>query len=190
MKKFIFSFVIVAIAIVSFCGYLSYKDTHRVFPSSEQVKVPSNTTDLDHNIYVTNVTKICDEQRDGFDVTIGPTGWPWGDKVMWEVALFEDADYYYSRLIFHEWILWWSFDDPYIVCKIPKCNVNGDLRTDEKLRYQVLWNITYETLRSYEYNPYIPNPIIQRINGHSVTFGNYSCTFEKYFVICDSEHKW
>lgn len=191
MKKFIVSFIIIAIAIVSFCGYLSYKDTHKVFPSSEQQMVNSIATDLDHDISVPNVKKICDEQRDGFDTTIGPTGWPWGDVVMWEVALFEDKDYYYARLIFHEWVLWWSFDDPYIVCKIPKCNVDGDLRYDEKLRYNVLWDITYNTLRTYDYKPYITNPVIQKINGHTVSLGKYyDCNFSKYFVISDAEHPW
>lgn len=191
MKKFIVIFAIVAVVIVSFIGYLSYRDTHRVFPCSEQVRENFSFANLDHDINVPNVDKICDEQRDGFDITIGPTGWPWGDPVMWEVALFEDKDYYYARLIFHEWVLWWSFDDPYIVCKIPKCNVNGDLRYDEKLRYQVLWNITYNTLRTYEYKPYITSPVVQAINGHTVSLGGYyDCNFYKYFVISDSEHPW
>lgn len=191
MKKFIVIFAIIVIGIVSLIGYISYRDNHKIFPSSEQQMAKLGiSTGLDHDIYVPNVTKICDEQRDGFDTTIGPTGWPWGDVVMWEVALFEDNDYYYARLIFHEWVLWWSFDDPYIVCKIPKRNVNGDLRYDEKLRYEVLWKITYNTLRTYNYSPYIPNPKIETINGHTVSFGNYSCSFNKYFVICDKDHQW
>lgn len=191
MKRFIIVFCLIAIIIVSFVGYVSYRDTHKIFPSSEQQMAKLTTVgSLDHDIYVPNVTKICDEKKTGFDVSIGPTGWPWGDPVEWEVALFEDSQCYYARLIFHEWVLWWSFDDPYIVCKIPKANVNGDLAKDEKLRWNVLWDITHTTLRSYDYKPYMPNAVIQKINGHTVTFGNYSCNYEKYFVICDESNKW
>lgn len=191
MKKFIIIFSVISIVIVGFIGYVSYRDVNKVFPSSEQQMEKLTTVGaLDHDIYVPNVTKICDEKKTGFETYIGPTGWPWGDPVEWEVALFEDTNYYYARLIFHEWVLWWSFDDPYIVCKIPKVNVNGDLAKDEKLRYQVLWDITYTTLRFYEYEPYMPNAIVQKINGHTVSFGNYACKYEKYFVICDANHPW
>lgn len=192
MKKVIIVFsALVIIAIAGFAGYVVYRNATRTFPNSDkEVYDVSGIGNLDHDIYVANVTKICDEKKTGFDVIVGPTGWPWGDPVEWEVALYEDSDCYYARLIFHEYMLWWSFDDPYIVCKIPKKNVSGDLAKDEKLRYDVLWRITYVTLRSYDYSPYMPNAIVQKINGHTVSFGDYGCRYEKYFVICDESNKW
>lgn len=188
-KKTIIILVTVLVATIASCvGYIVYRDTTRIFPNSERADV-SDIQGLDHDIYVGNVSEICDVVLKGFDTTVGPTGWPWTDPVEWEVALYEDANNYYARMIFHEYMLWWSFDDPYIVCKIPKANT-GDLRNDEKKRWQTLWDINYTTLRTYDYKPYMPNSIVRKINGHTVSFGKYACKYEKYFVICDQNNQW
>ena len=145
---------------------------------------------LDHDIYVGNVSCIENDSHTGFDTWVGPTGWPWTDKVMWETALYEDANFYYGRFIFHEYMLWWSWDYPYVVCKIPKANVGGDLRTNEKLRNEVMWKLTNNTLKSYDYTPYIKNRVVKHINGHIVSFGDYACKYKEYYVISDSEYDW
>lgn len=190
MKKVLMT--ILTLLILSVIGLwiysANYQANHRVFPNTSDITW--NVPDLDHDITVYNTTQICDEKKTGFDVEVGPTGWPVGVNQEWEVALYEDDECYYARLIYHEFMLWFTFDDPYIVCKIPKCNVNGNLTTDSKLRYQVLWDITYTTLRTYNYKPYMPNAMVRKINGHTVSFGNYACHYEKYFVICDANYAW
>lgn len=173
-----------------FGGSIATSKCNRVFPEVTETDSIFGVGTLDHDINVGEVSQICNEKKTGFDVEVGPTGWPVGVSQEWEVALYEDSAYYYGRLIYHEFMLWFTFDDPYIVCKIPKCNVNGNLRTDIKLRYQVLWDITYTTLRTYNYKPYMPNAVVQKINGHTVEFGDFACKYEKYFVICDADHRW
>lgn len=150
-----------------------------------------NISNLDHDINVyESLTCIYDGYKTGFDVTVGPTGWPVGSDLKWEIALYEGSNAYYSRLILHEYMLWWSWDDPYIVVKIPKANVSGDPDGDEKYRWNMLWTITHETSRSYSYVPYIKNPVIRKINGHTVSFGRYACSYKEYLVISDSSLDW
>ena len=54
----------------------------------------------------------------------------------------------------------------------------------------MLWDITYVTARSYNYNPYIKDAHIQEINGHYVAFGYYTCSYYKYLVISDRSLDW
>lgn len=193
MKNILITIVTIVVLsqLIAFGCYYNYFNLNkRVFPLNNDNDVTWTITDLYHDIDVYGVSEICDEKKTGFDVEVGPTGWPVGVSQEWEVALYEDSDYYYARLIYHEFMLWFTFDDPYIVCKIPKCNVDGDLRTNEKLRWQVLWDITYTTLRTYNYLPYMKDANIKHINGHTVSFGKYACKYEKYFVINDGSHPW
>lgn len=87
-------------------------------------------------------------------------------------------------------MLWWSWDDPYLLVKIPKAYVSGNPVTDEKFRWEMLWKFTHETYRSYNYSPYVPSPEIRSINGHTVIFGGYAYSYEKYIVISDTSDSW
>lgn len=175
---------ICAIAVIAGLAY--YRLKHRVFGN----KVEGFITDLDHDITVPDAKLIINEVKTGFDVEVGPTGWPIGVNQKWEITLWEDHEYYYARLIYHEYILWWSFDDPYILCKIPKINLTGDMQGDYKYRYQVLWDITYTTYRNYDYKNYMPNAKVEAINGHTVDLGGDKSGYYKYLVICDKDHQW
>ena len=190
MKKFFkTTLAVIAVCAASFSAYVAlmyFRGPQVVVPMDEETVV-SDLAGLNHDIYVdeTIISCICNDTRIGFDVTIGPTGWPVGSKLEWEVLLYEGTDNYYARLILHEYMLWWSWDDPYLLVKIPKKNVSGDPKNDEKFRWQMLWDITHATGRSYNYSPYVPNAMIQEINGHTVTFGMYQFSYSKYLVICD-----
>ena len=74
--------------------------------------------------------------------------------------------------------------------KIPKKYVSGEPVNDEKFRWNMLWDITYATGRSYNYSPYIPNAKIREINEYSVSFGYYIFSYYKYLVISDAELDW
>ena len=190
MKKFFkTTLAVIAVCAAFFSAYVAlmyFRGPQVVVPMDEETVV-SDLACLNHDIYVdeTIISCICNDTRTGFDVTIGPTGWPVGSKLEWEVLLYEGTDNYYARLILHEYMLWWSWDDPYLLVKIPKKNVSGDPKNDEKFRWQMLWDITHATGRSYNYSPYVPNAMIQEINGHTVTFGMYQFSYSKYLVICD-----
>ena len=181
---------VVAIAAIAFGGYAYYKYQSHEDIYEKKGKVLGGPIGLDHDINVGSVSEICDTKKTGFDVTVGPTGWPVGSSLEWEVALYEDSNAYYARLILHEYMLWWSWDDPYIVAKIPKMYVSGDPRNDEKFRWQMLWDITHAIGRSYNFNPYIRCPKLETINGHVVSFGRYGCRYEKYLVLCDYNLPW
>lgn len=191
MKKFlsVIGLVILAFALV-FGGYIYVKYQEHKDAVEKKGPVLTSFTHLNHDIYVGSTSLICDTEKTGFDVTVGPTGWPVGSSLKWEVALYEDSNAYYARLILHEYMLWWSWDDPYLVVKIPKVNVPGDPRNDEKFRWQMLWDITHTVGRSYNFNPYIKSARIEEINGHVVSFGRYACRYEKYLVICDNNLPW
>lgn len=176
--------------LLAFGGYAYYKYQSHENIYEKKGPVLTSFTGLNHDIYVGPVSLICDTEKTGFDVTVGPTGWPVGSSLKWEVALYEDSEAYYARMILHEYMLWWSWDDPYIVAKIPKKNVSGDPRADEKFRWQMLWDITHAVGRSYNFNPYIRSTRIESINGHVVSFGRYACRYEKYIVICDGSLPW
>ena len=113
-----------------------------------------------------------------------------GSDLKWEIALYEGDDDYYARLILHEYMLWWSWDDPYLLVKIPKKNVSGDPVNDEKFRWNMLWKFTYATARSYNYSPYVNDAVIREINGHTVSFGPYVFSYYKYLVIHDTSSPW
>lgn len=198
-------YVVVACAVV-FGVYASYKYNSgpevAVAPVAPEVSADSTAgklnsegklgwATLQYDIRVNeNLACICDDRKTGFDVTVGPTGWPVGSSLEWEVALYEGSDAYYARLILHEYMLWWSWDDPYIAVKIPKKNVSGNPWSDEKFRWDMLWTITHATGRSYNYSPYINNANVRAINGHTVAFGRYGCHYEKYLVISDYSCDW
>ena len=175
----------------AYSAFMYFRGPQVVVPIEEDTVV-SDRAGLDHDIYVseTIISCICNDTKTGFDVTVGPTGWPVGSKLEWEVLLYEGTDNYYARLILHEYMLWWSWDDPYLLVKIPKKNVSGDPKNDEKFRWQMLWDITHATGRSYNYSPYVPNATIREINGHTVTFGLYWFSYGKYLVICDESAPW
>lgn len=195
MKKFLkTTLAVIAVCAALFGAYaafLYFRGPQVVIPIEEETVV-SDRAGLDHDIYVneTIISCICNDTKTGFDVTVGPTGWPVGSKLEWEVLLYEGTDNYYARLILHEYMLWWSWDDPYLLVKIPKKNVSGDPKNDEKFRWQMLWDITHATGRSYNYSPYVPNATIREINGHTVTFGLYWFSYYKYLVICDESAPW
>lgn len=163
-----------------------------VFPKDE-TKIETDAWqpgNLDHDIYVNGCHQICDVKKTGFEPYVGPTGWPMVDPVEWEVALWEDSTYYYSRMIFHEWVLWWSFDDPYMLVKFPKSTVNGDLATDEKLRWQTLWDLMHPCYRTWDFKPWCINAEVYHINGHSVYINGNQFHYEKYVVVSDPNHSW
>lgn len=166
---------------------LWYRYLHRVF---KKKNLDFDITNLDHDINITNAKLLINEAKTGFDIDVGPTGWPVGVNQLWEITLYEDDEFYYVRMIYHEYMLWMSFDDPYLLCKIPKKNLIGDLKSDYKYRYQVLWDITYTTLRYYEYEPYMQNVKIEKINGHTVKLGNEDYNYNKYLVISDGNYGW
>ena len=193
MKKFLkttlLAVVTIAAAFGLITGIICWNGPKHI--SSPRSVPAENMVPLEHDIYVSEALDcIYDGYKTGFDVSVGPTGWPVASSLKWEIALFEGNDAYYARLILHEYMLWWSWDDPYLLVKIPKKNVSGDPRNDEKFRWQMLWDITYVTARSYNYNPYIKDAHIQEINGHYVTFGYYTCSYYKYLVISDRSLDW
>lgn len=193
MKRiFKYTLIIAVSAALAFGGYCLYKylsgPEHAISPHNEKL---TGRLTLDHDINVWDDTyMVYDGYKTGFDVTVGPTGWPVGSNLKWEVALFRTDDAYYARLILHEYMLWWSWDDPYLLVKIPKKYVSGDPVNDEKFRWNMLWDITYATGRSYNYSPYIPNAKIREINGHTVSFGYYVFSYYKYLVISDADLDW
>lgn len=161
--------------------------SNRVFKENN---LDYNITNLDHDINIPNANLVVSEAKTGFDVEVGPTGWPVGISQLWEITLYEDDEFYYARLIYHEYMLWLSWDKPYLLCKIPKKNLTGDLKGDYKYRYQVLWDITYTTYRHYNYSPYMPDAKVENINGHNVRLGNEDYNYNKYLVLCDPNYTW
>lgn len=197
MKKF-FKYAlgaVVALAVL-FGAYALFQYVKGPQYAVEPAAIPESElgifiSDLNHDIHVNEpLTCIYDGEKTGFDVTVGPTGWPVGSDVKWEVALYEGSDAYYARLVFHEYMMWWSWDNPYLAVKIPKANVTGDPMHDEKFRWQMLWDITHATSRSYDYSPYITRPQIRNINGHTVYFAKWGCHYEKYLVLSDASCDW
>lgn len=180
-------YLIIFLIVLVIGGMFWYRYSNRVFDNKNLLE---SITDLDHDIFVPDAKLVIREEKTGFDVEIGPTGWPVGVSQKWEISLYEDNDFYYARLIYHEYMLWLSWDEPYLLCKIPKCNLTGDMKGDFKYRYQVLWDITYNTYRSYNYKPYMPDAKIEKINGHIVTLGDDVFDYYKYFVLCDPNHTW
>ena len=137
--------------------------------------------DLNRDICVyENLSCIFDGVRTGIDDSEV-------SDMRWEIALYEGRDAYYAKSI----LIQQDSDDVYVAAKIPKKNVSGDPRTDENFRWDMLWAITYATGRTYDYNPYITKPFVQRINGHTVRFGNCCvCDDEHFMVISDLDLNW
>ena len=194
MKKTLKNIIIALLSVgVIFGFYASYKYVKgpEVVVPSDEGGVVSDMTELDHDIWVSEPLKcIFYGDKTGFDVTVGPTGWPVGSDLRWEIALYEGSDDYYARLILHEYMLWWSWDDPYLLIKIPKRYVDGDPVGNEKYRWDMLWDFTYATARSYNYEPYVRDAVIQKINGHTVSFGPWVFSYYKYLVISDNCSPW
>ncbi len=146
---------------------------------------------LDHDIFVPGGLSVIEEgSMSGWDATVGPSpaGWPIATTMTWNYRLYKSVMYYYFQVDYHERVLFWTFDYPYAVCKIPKRYV-GNIDTDREVRMDTLWDITYQLLHGrYELEKYFPKPKCEHINGHSVKLeGVYECTFKDYLVICNTE---
>lgn len=149
---------------------------------------------LDHDIIVgaDSITTICDDQLTGWKASCGPSpaGWPMAFPFRWEVFCAESQNYYFARLIYHEYVLWMSFDQPYVLVKIPKVNTSGDWMYNESARYTTLWNITREFEMGYNDPKCITSPQVYNISNHYVHFGNNVFHYEKYVVVNDINHPW
>lgn len=195
------------ICIVFICLYITYF-TYRLYRivsfkyKHKQIKnlkwCAKEIGNLDHDIFVPGNLEILENgSMSGWDATVGPSpaGWPMYVTMTWNYCLYKDIMYYYLRVDYHEKLLWWTFDDPYFVCKIPK-EVVGDLVNDRKLRMNTMWEMTDNMLHTrYErMEKWFPQGKCEHINGHSVKLGSggYECTFEKYLVICNNDgmHEW
>lgn len=149
---------------------------------------------LDHDITIStdSTFTICDDQLTGWKASCGPSpaGWPMAFPFRWEVYCVESPNYYFARLIYHEYVLWMSFDQPYVLVKIPKCNTSADWKTNESARYTNLWDITSEFEKGYNDPKCINSPQVYNINGHRVSFGGNSFQYSKYVVVHDVNHPW
>lgn len=177
---------LIAMIILSFIIYFSIK----TFKSKNKTLIlsPSN---LDRDIYVDNCSTIIDASYTGIQPWVGPSpaSWPIGVPQKWEVKLCEDDTHYYARLIYHEYMLWWSWDEPYLLVKLNKSKV-GDLH-DESERGRVLWDITYNRLHQYDdYHYGLDKPVLQNINGHEVHFGGVRYHYEKYQLLSNEDDQW
>lgn len=149
---------------------------------------------LDHNIYIStdSTTTICDEQITGWSPSCGPSpaGWPMAFPYRWEVFLVESPHYYFARLIYHEYVLWMSFDQPYVLVKIPKSHTTADWATNTSARYTILWDITHKFELGYNDPQCLDSPQVYDINGHYTSFGNNVFSYSKYVVVHDVNHPW
>lgn len=149
---------------------------------------------LDHDIFVDDATTrlICREDVTGWEASCGPSpaGWPMAFPYKWEITLCEDNDFYYARLIYHEYVLWLSFDNPYVLVKIPKVRTSGDWATNKSAMYNALWNITREFEQGYNSPKCLKEPQVYNINGHHVHFAGGTYEYEKYVVVHDTEYPW
>lgn len=148
-------------------------------------------SDLDKDIDVWGCRTIIDTYYTGIQPWVGPSpaSWPIGIPQKWEVKLSEDDTHYYARLIYHEYMLWWSWDEPYILVKLDKTKV-PDLH-DESNRGKVLWDITYNRLHCYDnYHYGLDKPVLQNINGHTVFFDGVDYKYYKYVLISNEDDRW
>lgn len=148
-------------------------------------------TNLDKDIFIYDCNTIIDTYYTGIQPWVGPSpaSWPIGVPQKWEVTLCENDTHYYARLIYHEYMLWWSWDEPYLLVKLDKKKV-GDLH-DTNERGKVLWDITYNRLHQYDsYNYGLDKPVLQNINGHEVQFGGVNYHYEKYQLLCNADDQW
>lgn len=145
---------------------------------------------------VTGARLLMNEVFTGLCPWVGPSpaSWPIANPQKWEVTLYEDDNFYYARLIFHEYVLWLSFDYPYMLVKLPKGSVpvGYDMtKRDDQLR--LMWNWTYQNMHAY--NQYTDlgfgAPVLNSINGHAVEFTGYDTyTYDKYVLLSDESAKW
>ena len=186
--------IVIVVAAVVFGSLGVWKYSEKTGYQEARANKALTYSNLDHDIYISNdsLTTICDEELTGWKPTCGPSpaGWPMAFPYKWEVYLVESPHYYFARLVYHEYVLWWSFDYPYVAIKIPKVRTTGDWATNEIERYNNLWNITSEFEKGYNEPKCIKEPQVYSINGHYVSFGRYSCRYEKYEVVHDVEHPW
>lgn len=151
----------------------------------------ADITNLDHDILVPGGLSVVEEgSMSGWDASVGPNpaGWPIATTMTWNYRLYKSIMYYYFQVDYHERVLFWTFDYPYAVCKIPRRYV-GNLDTNRSERLNTLWDITNHLLHTrYDLEKYFPKPKCEHINGHSVKLeGQYECTWKDYLVICNTE---
>lgn len=194
-KKVIIGFVaVIAVLMIAAAGYTAdrchQKNEHRKNAEKEALSY----CQLNHDIYVSEDTTvtICDEQITGWSPSCGPSpaGWPMAFPYKWEVRLCESNHFYFARLIYHEYVLWMSFDYPYVLCKIPKVRTTGDWATNRTARYNALWDITNEFEHGWNNPKCIKEPQIYTINGHKVHFANDTYEHKEYVVVHDTEYPW
>lgn len=196
MKKIIIKSLWVALVVV-ICGFIGiicnewYTKQHRERPVEEMI---NSYAGLDHDIYVSedSTRYICNETLTGWDASCGPSpaGWPMAFPFKWEVYLVESNNYYFARLIYHEYVLWMSFDYPYVLIKIPKSMTTGNWATNKHERMTALWDITNEYEHGWDNPDCIEHPQCYIINGHTVNFGGVDFRYEKYQVVSDANHPW
>ena len=194
-KKVIIGIVaIIAVLMIAAAGYTAdrchQKNEHRKNAEKEALSY----CQLNHDIYVSEDTTvtICDEQITGWSPSCGPSpaGWPMAFPYKWEVRLCESNHFYFARLIYHEYVLWMSFDYPYVLCKIPKVRTTADWTTNRTARYNALWDITNEFEHGWNEPKCIKEPQIYAINGHKVHFANDTYEYKEYVVVHDTEYPW
>lgn len=194
-RKFIVGVVVatgvVLLLALGFCAVHCNEKMSRVKKGAEQ---SLSFCQLDHDIYVSDdSTKvICSEEITGWSPSCGPSpaGWPMAFPYKWEILLCESDHFYFARLIFHEYVLWMSFDYPYVLCKIPKARTTGDWATSLSHRYSALWDITEQFEHGWNNPKTIKEAQIYNINGHKVSFAHDTFGYEKYIVVHDTEFPW
>lgn len=149
---------------------------------------------LDHDIYISedSTKTICQEDITGWNPSCGPSpaGWPMAFPFKWEITLCESNQFYFARLIYHEYVMWLTFDYPYVLVKIPKTRTTADWATNTSARYNALWDITRNFEAGWNTPKCIKEPQIYNINGHHVHFANDTYGYEKYVVVHDVEYPW
>lgn len=194
-KKIIWSIAAVVAAVLIAAAGFTARYAHQKDSCREQTQEQRLTfCNLDHDIFVSDdsLTVICDDQKTGWSPSCGPSpaSWPMAFPYKWEVLLAESSHFYFARLIFHEYVLWMSFDYPYVLCKIPKVRTTGDWATNLNHRYSALWDITEQFEHGWNRPATIKEPQIYNINGHKVSFAHDTFGYEKYVVVHDTDFPW
>lgn len=178
-----------SLAIMTGCRYHE-KAAHRDLAE----KAALTFSNLDHDIYISDdsLHLICNEKITGWNPTVGPSpaGWPMAFPYEWEVLLAESPHFYFARLIYHEYVLWWSFDYPYLLCKIPKLRTSADWATNTAARLNALWDVTNQFEHGWNAPKCINGPQIYNINGHGVSFAHDTFRYERYVVVHDCDYPW
>jgi hypothetical protein len=186
--------VIIAVTLAVAIGYTTQHCHVKATHQKQGAQQALTFCNLDHDIYVSEDTTItlCHEDITGWSPSCGPSpaGWPMAFPYKWEVTLCESNNFYFARLIYHEYVLWLSFDYPYVLCKIPKVRTSGDWATNTSARYNALWDITNQFEHGYNKPKCIKDPQIYNINGHHVHFANDTYEYGKYVVVHDVDYPW